>query len=176
MPPTWKFQMKLEYNERPASVYPFHGTFLFWKAKLFFHMSQFFSTFFLFVNFIWKFQMKLEYNEHPANVYPFNGTFLHWKAKLFFHMSPFFPTFFQFVNSGLLLATKRCCILSLPVTFSTFWLRQELKESQCPSVHSSVLFFVHSFVRSSVRLVQTCLELSFYIFLAQIFKQTDSNQ
>ena len=94
----------------------------------------------------WKFQMKLEYNKRPANVYPFHGTFLYWKAKLFFHMSQFFPTFFLFVNSGLLLATKRCCILSLLVTFSTFWLRQELRESQCWSVHSSVRLFICLFV------------------------------
>ena len=61
-------------------------------------------------------------------------------------MSQFFPTFFLFVNSGLLLATKRCCILSLPVNFSTFWLWQELKESLCPSVHLSIHLFVRLFV------------------------------
>ena len=41
-----------------------------------------------------------------------------------------------------------------------FWLQQELKESQSP--------FVLPFVRS----VQICLELSIFIFLAQIFKLT----
>ena len=45
-----------------------------------------------------------------------------------------------------------------------FWLRQEPRESQCP--------FVHSLVRS----VQRCLELSIFIFLALIFKQSVSNQ
>ena len=37
-----------------------------------------------------------------------------------------------------------------------FWLRQELDESQS------------SFVHPSVRLVQVCLELSIFIFLAQV--------
>ena len=51
---------------------------------------------------------------------------------------------------------KGCLVLS-----AYFWLRQELKELQC------------SFVRASV---QVCLELSFFIFLAQIFKQSVSSQ
>ena len=51
------------------------------------------------------------------------------------------------------LHTKRC-----------FWLREELKKCLC------------SLVRSSVRSVQTCLEQSILIILAQIFKQSVRNK
>ena len=46
MSPTWKFQMKFEYNKHPANVYPLHSTFLPWKEIFFFHMSKFFFSFF----------------------------------------------------------------------------------------------------------------------------------
>ena len=46
MPPTWKFQMKFEYNKHPANVYPLHSTFLPWKEKIyFFTCPNFFSPF-----------------------------------------------------------------------------------------------------------------------------------
>ena len=47
MPPTWKFQMKFEYNKHPANVYPLHSTFLPWKEKIvFFTCPIFFLSFF----------------------------------------------------------------------------------------------------------------------------------
>ncbi len=39
-----------------------------------------------------------------------------------------------------------------------------------------MLMFVRSFVRSSVRLAQTCLEQSIFIILAKIFKQSVRNK
>ena len=109
---------------------------------------------------------------------------LRWKSRLdglsfigFPHIKHFILPRYVYAplgDQGVTILARQCvrpfvCSPSIrPSVHLSFWLRQELKESQSPSVRS--------FVRSFVCSVQVCLELSIFIILAHFFKQSVSSQ